>query len=118
MMNNTMMNTIVTIITTNLASKDIHVDASAETILTMVSWDDIKAMGKEARSALYSYALERADADEWWDVSHMVGRYIDEEYYHDNFDAFMKYKARMNEPDFDWDFYSDWHKDMYGYRPR
>ena len=30
---------------------------------------------------------------------------------------FLEYASHMNEPDFDWSFYSDWHKDIYGYRP-
>ena len=31
---------------------------------------------------------------------------------------FLEYASHKNEPDFDWDFYSDWHKDIYGFRPR
>ena len=31
---------------------------------------------------------------------------------------FHEYCTHMDEPDFDWGFYSDWHKDIYGYRPR
>lgn len=30
---------------------------------------------------------------------------------------FLEYASHKNEPDFDWDFYSDWHKDLYGFRP-
>jgi hypothetical protein len=30
---------------------------------------------------------------------------------------FIEYCTHMDEPDFDWDFYSDWHKDLYGFRP-
>ena len=41
----------------------------------------------------------------------------DDEYREENMDAFKAYEARMNEEDFDWDYYSDWHKDMFGYRP-
>ena len=117
-MTNTMMNTIANGIVARLAGIGINLDASAETILTMVGWDDVRAMGKEARSALYAYALERAEDKAWWDVCGIVGSYIDEEYYNDNIDAFIEYQSHMDEPDFDWDFYSDWHKDMYGYRPR
>lgn len=32
-------------------------------------------------------------------------------------DDFLEYQSHMDEPDFDWDFYSDWHKDIYGFRP-
>lgn len=31
---------------------------------------------------------------------------------------FLEYASHKNEPNFDWDFYSDWHKDLYGFRPR
>lgn len=31
---------------------------------------------------------------------------------------FLEYKSHMGEPDFDWGFYSDWHKDIFGFRPR
>lgn len=31
---------------------------------------------------------------------------------------FLEYASHKGEDDFDWDFYSDWHKDIYGYRPR
>ena len=31
---------------------------------------------------------------------------------------FLEYASHKDEPDFDWDFYSDWHKDIYGFRPR
>lgn len=47
-----------------------------------------------------------------------LSTYFDHKYYEDNIDAFLEYQSHMGEPDFDWDFYSDWHKDMYGYRPR
>lgn len=41
----------------------------------------------------------------------------DEKYREENMEKFLAYEKRMNEPDFDWDYYSDWHKDMFGYRP-
>lgn len=31
---------------------------------------------------------------------------------------FLEYASHKGEADFDWDFYSDWHKDIYGFRPR
>lgn len=30
---------------------------------------------------------------------------------------FLEYASHKGEADFDWDFYSDWHKDLYGFRP-
>lgn len=50
---------------------------------------------------------------------------LDERYRKDNqeqFDAFynkyIKGKRREEIDDEDWSFYSDWHKDMYGFRPQ
>lgn len=46
---------------------------------------------------------------------------LDEVYYYDNLESereLHEYAKHMNEPDFDWDYYSDWHKDVYGFRPR
>ena len=31
---------------------------------------------------------------------------------------FLEYAKHKDEPDFDWGYYSDWHKDIYGFRPR
>jgi hypothetical protein len=45
-----------------------------------------------------------------------------EEEHRDSFNAFyeehIKGKSWEEIDPEDWDFYSDWHKDMYGYRPR
>lgn len=86
--------------------------------------DDIKAMSKEDRQALYerlNRILTRQECDMEWDEAYEIYntlRYIeDEEYREKNMAEFKAYEARMNEPDFDWDYYSDWHKDMFGYRP-
>ena len=39
--------------------------------------------------------------------------------YKERYEAeFLEYASHKDEPDFDWGFYSDWHKDIYGYRPR
>lgn len=82
---------------------------------------DYVAMDKEQLSKIYRELGNKMDCriatDEeealYWEIS----AYYDDEYYYENIDAFLEYQSRMNEPDFDWDFYSDWHKDMYGYRP-
>ena len=55
-----------------------------------------------------------AEKGVYWDIQH----YWHEKYYYDNIDAFLEYQSHMGEHDFDWGFYSDWHKDMYGFRPR
>lgn len=83
--------------------------------------DDFIAMSDDAVSDIEKQlgrkidAMTATDAEKgvYWDILN----YWDEKYYYDNIDAFLEYKSHMNEPDFDWDFYSDWHKDMYGFRP-
>ena len=42
----------------------------------------------------------------------------DNQAYRDYAEAdFLEYASHKNEPDFNWDYYSDWHKDLYGFRP-
>lgn len=44
---------------------------------------------------------------------------IEEEKYREYAEAdFLEYASHKNEPNFDWGYYSDWHKDLYGFRPR
>lgn len=50
----------------------------------------------------------------YWELDEIESR----AYRKANMAQFLEYQSHMNEPDFDWDFYSDWHKDMYGFRPR
>ena len=85
----------------------------------------IKAMNKEERRALRNALdaiLDPQPCGEEWEDAYSVYEclnYIeDEEYREENMDAFRAYEAKMGEPDFDWSFYSDWHKDMFGFRPR
>lgn len=83
--------------------------------------DDYTSMADDAVEAIQKRIERKMDADTatdieegiYWDIQH----YWDEKYYYDNIDAFNEYRSHMGEPDFDWDFYSDWHKDMYGFRP-
>lgn len=114
-----------------LNAMGITLDVSAETLAELaaydafsVSSDEIKAMNKEERDALYNKCneiLDQQKCDDMW--SHVYGCYCrltaieDEEYREANMEKFREYEARMNEPDFDWSYYSDWHKDMFGYRP-
>ena len=56
----------------------------------------------------YGDALQNLFAFECWDRDAYCG---------ESYSDFLEYASHMNEPDFDWDFYSDWHKDMYGFRP-
>ena len=99
----------------------------AELSKYVVAYEDIKAMNDEERRALRKMldkALDGAmyeDPNGVWDVAYPTYEtlnYIeDEEYRERNMDAFRAYEAKMGEPDFDFGFYSDWHKDMFGYRP-
>ncbi len=88
-------------------------------------YETIKAMGKDERDVLYkelTAVLDRYDvsSDEWdtaYDTYCLLTNIMDEEYRQENMASFRAYEAKMHEPDFDWGFYSDWHKDMFGYRP-
>lgn len=75
-----------------------------------------------------SAILESFPSDEVWDKTYReyctLNAILDERYRVENqaeFDAFYREHiegrswSEIN-PD-DWDYYSDWHKDMYGYRP-
>lgn len=87
-------------------------------------WATIKAMNRDERNALYrllNSVLEGASGITW-DIAYEsyceLSAIEDDEYYAENIEAFIEYESHMDEPDFDWGFYSDWHKDMYGFRPR
>ena len=83
--------------------------------------EDFIAMGDEKLNTFYHTLMHKVDMQTANDLEESlfweIGHYYDHKYYEDNIDAFLEYKSHMGEPDFDWDFYSDWHKDMYGYRP-
>ena len=91
-----------------------------------LSLDDFAAMDVKVLDDLYQTLYKEEEAD-YYGIKKMSAErkglyydivyYYDNKYYYDNIDAFIEYKSHMNEPDFDWDFYSDWHKDMYGFRP-
>lgn len=114
-----------------LNAMGITLDVSAETLAELAAydefnatWDEIKQMNKEERNALYKKCtaiLDQQNCDDMW--HHVYECYSrltsieDEEYREANIEKFREYEAKMNEPDFDWGFYSDWHKDMFGYRP-
>ena len=89
--------------------------------LECLTIDDLISMGNDAINAIEKRITKKMDAhtateDEeslYWEIT----EYYDRQYYYDNIDAFREYQSHMGEPDFDWGFYSDWHKDMYGFRP-
>lgn len=121
-MTDTMKTKIENIILTRLNRLGVSMDVTFDTLLTMLCWYDLNDMNHEERCELCAYAAKRMDEDaengNWRGIFEEVSEYLDDEYYNDNLIAFLEYKERMGQPDFDWDFYSDWHKDMYGYRPR
>jgi len=99
-----------------LESMDVTINF--ELPISCLDRDDIKAMSKADRQKLRSYFFGKYDLTDNEDrVYWLLHEIEDEEYREENMDEFKKYEARMNEPDFDWDHYSDWHKDMFGYRP-
>lgn len=100
----------------------INVTINFELPTECLTIDDFIAMGDDALNAIEKRLMAKMDAhtateDEkelYWEIS----AYWDNQYYYDNIDKFHEYEKHMNEPDFDWDFYSDWHKDIFGFRPR
>ena len=86
---------------------------------------EYKALDKQSRRKASDdliHLLDTTDpSDDLWDTYYEIHCWYiavdDDEYREENMEAFKAYEARMNEPDFDWDYYSDWHKDMFGYRP-
>ena len=72
---------------------------------------------------IYNEITRRLNADidwsDWYHNAYLFLNYVeDEKYYDAHIDKFREYQKHMNEPDFDWDFYSDWYKDLFGFRPR
>ena len=119
------MNTII-----RLENLGITIEASDETLAEIckadefeVTYDEVKAMSKEERSALEKKCTDILNdpcADMWstvYSCYKTINAVIDDEYREEHMAEFKAYEARMNEPNFDWDYYSDWHKDMFGYRP-
>lgn len=90
----------------------------------MMGYDELVKMSKEERKELQKQCeaiLNLQEMGEDWDVAYKCYSTLwaieDEEYREEHMQEFKAYEARMGEPDFDWDYYSDWHKDMFGYRP-
>lgn len=100
----------------------INVTINFELPVECLTVDDFVAMSDDALKAIQSRIASKMNAETasddeaelYWSIEY----YWDNKYYEDNIDAFDEYRSHMGEPDFDWDFYSDWHKDMYGFRPR
>ena len=101
--------------TTTNRLNSINVTINFELPISCLAYDDIKAMDREQRAKLRTVVSDNYDEyrDQYW----LLNEVEDDEYREENMEKFREYEARMNEPDFDWDYYSDWHKDMFGYRP-
>ena len=86
-----------------------------------ITANEIKAMNKnerrELRNALNAKLMRNEDWDETYAVYELLTAIEDDEFRAENWEDFRAYELKMNEPDFDWGMYSDWHKDMFGYRP-
>ncbi len=88
--------------------------------------DEIRKMSEEDRKLLIECKektmndVSEIESDKWSNAYHIykiANEVKDEIYREENMAEFKAYEAKMHEPDFDWDYYSDWHKDMFGYRP-
>lgn len=103
-----------------LATLNVTIDFALP--MECMTLEDFIAMGDEKLNNLFQqlqvkmlhHTATKLEEEIWADIDY----YYDHKYYEDNIDAFLEYKSHMGEPDFDWGFYSDWHKDMYGFRPR
>lgn len=86
---------------------------------------------------LQSHDYEERDGYDWHILANLVDETWDTEYhdlvynvynevnfveneaYREYAEAdFLEYASHKDEADFDWNYYSDWHKDIYGFRPR
>lgn len=84
---------------------------------------ELSARAKELSDALY--VTTGAAWDDLYKEYVNINGVLDERYRERNQEAFnsfydkhIKGKTWEEIKQADWDFYSDWHKDMYGYRPR
>ena len=94
----------------------------------MTKAEALKLSNKElnARIDELSYFLDRSiDWDKNYDEYCMINSILDNRYREENMEAFEKfffkhiYGKEWNQIDGEiLDSYSDWHKDMFGYRPR
>lgn len=64
------------------------------------------------------YLMNDIDWDLWYSLYMRLNAIEDKKYYDYAIEDFREFESHKGEPDFDWGFYSDWHKDLYGYRPK
>ena len=119
-----------------LETLGITLEASEETIAEINKADKfnateekLKQMSQADRDVLRREAEDVMDAYDSYDTSAKalyesaeacywrICRVEDALYREENMADFRAYEMRMMEPEFDWEYYSDWHKEMFGYRP-
>ena len=91
--------------------KDAFVDYESAEYPNEIS--DLMEQVAYARESDPIYQYEEIIKDMYWEL-HDVEKEAYRQYAEKDF---LEYASHKNEPDFDWDYYSDWHKDLYGFRP-
>ena len=99
-----------------------------------VSYEDIMKMSREDRNALMQKVTAVLDCNGYigayniWDAAYTtystLTAILDNEFYEENIDKFNAWvKEHISGKSYEeidphtWDFYSDWHKDIFGVRP-
>ena len=93
----------------------INVEDEEKLIFDCLGWTDVQEMSEEEINEIYNYISDKLhnceiESDEWTEWYGWIS-FIDEV-------RLANYAKKIDSPEFDWDFYSDWHKDVYGIRPR
>lgn len=96
--------------------ESMNVTVDFEIPVECLTYDDIKAMSREQRHELWKFASD--NYDEYSDLYWLVDEVDHDIFFEENIAQFREYESHMGEEDFDWGFYSDWHKDFFGFRPR
>lgn len=116
-------------------SDGVTVEVSEDSLLAEVL--GVLEYAKAHIKALESDGFETKDGYNWTILADLVDKTWDTEFHELVYDMynrvhiaediayreyaekdFLEYASHKGEDDFDWDFYSDWHKDIYGFRPR
>lgn len=99
----------------------INVTINFEIPFECYTYADWANMDEQALSDLYDALGKKMDnmkaSKQEKALYYDIACFYDQEYYNRTIDDFREYCTHKNEPDFDWSFYSDWHKDLFGFRP-
>ena len=106
-----------------LADNGITVDVeNLESLIPCLTYKAIKNMNVEERLELSKVASSKLDSinldDPEWDMWYGIEVDLDAVREYEDIDELHEYSKKMGTPEFDYDFYSDWYKDVYGIRPR